>query len=189
MHYNLASPCFPEEDTRVRPNGSPGELEARRVLAIRVLEEGRSTAEVASLVGCHRTSVGRWRDAFARQGSGGLKAKPIPGRPAKLTPRQTRRLVAVLLKGAMARGYRTDLWTTRRIADVIHEEFAVRYHRNHVGRLMHRLNWSPQKPDRRALERNEENIERWKREEWPRIKKGPHGWAPTSYSSTNRGSC
>ena len=53
------------------------------------------------------------------------------------------------------------------------------YHRDHVGRLMHRLNWSPQKPETRAVERDEEAIERWKRKDWPRVKKTLAGWVPT----------
>jgi transposase len=100
-----------------------------------------------------------------------------------------RRLVRILLKGALARGYQTELWTTARIAEVIDEVFGVQYHRDHVGRLMHRLGWSSQKPERRALERDDERIERWKRAEWPRVKKTPSGWVPTSSSSTNPGSC
>ena len=79
----------------------------------------------------------------------------------------------------MAHGYRTELWTTARIAELIEREFGVTYHRDHVGRLMHNLGWSHQKPKRRALERNENNIEQWKRKEWPRVKKTPLGWAPT----------
>jgi transposase len=131
----------------------------------------------------------RWRDAFDRHGDVGLKAKPASGRPPKLAHRQRKRLIAILVKGAMECGYSTDLWTTQRIADVIEKEFRVHYHRDHVGRLMHSLGWSHQKPERRALERKEEKIERWKRKEWPRIKKGRRGWAPTSSLSTNRDLC
>ena len=94
----------------------------------------------------------------------------------------------LLLRGARAHGHATDLWTTARVARVIFREFRVRYHRAHVGRLLHGLGWSVQKPERRALERNEERIEHWKREIWPRIKKKRRGWAPTSSSSTSRGS-
>src|SRR2546427_9115545 len=70
--------------------------------------------------------------------------------PLKLGPRQRRRLVKLLLKGPQAHGYRTQLWTTARIAEVIRREFGVHYHRDHVGRLMHSLKWSPQKPETRA---------------------------------------
>ena len=92
---------------------------------------------------------------------------------------QRRRLVRLLLKGPQAHGYRTQLWTTARIAELIRREFGVDYHRDHVGRLMHSLYWSPQKPETRAVERNEEAIERWKRQDWPRVKKTLRGWAPT----------
>lgn len=172
----------------MRPHGSPKQLEARRVRAIALVNEGRSLSEVARMVGSHASSVMRWRDAARRGGSAALKSKPAPGRPRKLTQRQTKRLVKLLLKGATAFGHSTELWTTRRIADLIEKEFGVSYHRDHVGRLLHRLDWSYQKPDRRALERDEQEIERWKREEWPRIKKGLYGWAPPSCLSTNRDS-
>jgi transposase len=99
-----------------------------------------------------------------------------------LTSIQQRRLVRLLLEGPLAQGYRTDLWTTARIAEVIQKAFAVRYHPDHVGRLMHKLGWTPQKPESRALQRDEEAVARWKRQEWPRIKKTPRGWAPTSSS-------
>jgi len=59
------------------------------------------------------------------------------------------------------------------------EEFGVHYHPHHIGRLMHRFHWSHQKPERRAIEQDEPDVERWKRQEWPRIKKKPLGWAPT----------
>lgn len=173
----------------MRPKGSPKDLEARRIRAMKLLREGRSLSEVARMVGCHASAVMRWRDAAKRGGVAALRAKPVPGRPPKVTETQLDKLVRILLKGALARGYRTDVWTTQRIAQVIQATFGVLYHRDHVGRLMHRLNWSCQKPERRALERNEDRIQRWKDEEWPRIKKGLRTWAPTSSSSTNPGSC
>ena len=96
-----------------------------------------------------------------------------PGRPSKLSTRERRRLVKLLQRGARAHGYATDLWTTQRVARVIFREFRVRYHRAHVGRVLHSLGWTVQKPERRALERDEERIARWKQETWPSIKKKP----------------
>jgi transposase len=89
----------------------------------------------------------------------------------------------------LAHGYKTNLWTTARISELISREFGISYHRDHVGRLMHSLGWSHQKPETRAAERDEEAIDRWKREDWPRVKKTLRGWAPTSSSPMNRGSC
>jgi transposase len=80
------------------------------------------------------------------------------------------------------------LWTTSRIAALIEKQFHVTYHRDHVGRLMHSLNWSHQKPERRAIERDERAIDRWKRKTWPRVKKTPQGWVPTSSLPTKRAS-
>lgn len=130
----------------------------------------------------------RWRNAVRAEGAQGLKVRLSPGRPPKLTSAQRRRLERLLLAGPPACGYRTDLWTTARIAAVIRREFRVRYHPDHVGRLLHRWGWSPQKPERRARERDEKGIARWIAREWPRVKQTPRGWAPTSFSSTNPGS-
>ena len=173
----------------MRPKGSADELEARRRLGMSMVDRGLTLYRVGKLLGCPPMTVKRWRDAVRKRGELGLKAQPIPGRPPRLSSRDMKRLVALLVKGPMARGYSTDVWTTQRIADVIKEVFHVRYHRDHVGRLLHRLDWSYQKPERRALQRNEEKIEHWAKEEWPRIKKGPKTWAPTSSSSMNRASC
>jgi len=169
----------------MRPLGSAEELERRRHRAMTLVREGFSLNEAARRLGCNASSVMRWRDAFHRGGKQALKPRPTPGRPSRLTGRQKARLIRYLLDGSMSHGYRTDLWTTLRIAGLIQAKFAVHYHRDHVGRLLHSLGWSCQKPARRALQRNEEAIEAWKRRDWRRVKKTPRGWAPISLSSTN----
>jgi transposase len=95
----------------------------------------------------------------------------------------------LLLKGPLAHGYRTNLWTTTRMAEVIEREYGVNYHRDHVGRLMHSLGWTHQRPETRALERDEEAIQRWKRKDWPRVKETLLGWASISSSPTSPDSC
>ena len=157
----------------MRPHGSPQELEGRRRRAVKMLGQGASITEVARRIGCSHSSVILWRDILRRGGAEGLRAKPASGRPPKLSPRQFESLPKLLLKGALAWGYRTDLWTTTRIAQLIYRKFHVQYHRAHVSRLLAGLNWSCQKPERRALERNEKAIEEWKRRRWPGIKKNP----------------
>jgi len=157
----------------MRPHGSPAALENRRLRAMELLKQKLPITEVARKLGCSHSSVILWRDTLRRRGQGGLKAKPIPGRPGKLNRRQFKKLPALLLRGAMAFGYGTDLWTTRRIAEVIKREFRVRFHRSHVGRLLTAMGWSCQKPERRALERDEEQIAHWKRYRWAAIKKKP----------------
>lgn len=157
----------------MRPFGSPEELERRRLRALALLEEGLMPSEVARRVGVDRRSVRRWRAAARKHGEAGVRARAAPGRPSKLTPRHKRRLEDLLLKGPLATGFDTDLWTCPRVAELIKQRFGIDYHVDHVGRLLHELGWSPQKPARRALERDEKEIRRWVREDWPRVKKTP----------------
>ena len=103
----------------MRPKGTAEQLEARRWRALRLLARGLSLNAVGRRLGCAASSVQRWRDARARGGRAALKVRSAPGRPSRLTTRQQQRLVRILLRGAMAYGYRTELWPTQRIADVI----------------------------------------------------------------------
>ena len=172
----------------MRLRGPAEFLEARRRRALSLLDEGRSLNQVARLIGCAPCSVMRWRNMRRRGGEKALKVRSSPGRPPKLSPARCRLLLALLLRGAMACGYPTQLWTTARIAEMIRRRFRVVYDRDHVGRLMHRLDWSHQKPQKRALERDDRKIRRFLREDWPRVKKTPVGWVPTSSLSTSRAS-
>jgi transposase len=172
----------------MRPTGGATVLEARRRRALALLKQDVSLHDVARRIGCAPSSVMRWRDAVAEQGPAGFMVHASPGRPPKLTVGQQRRLVKVLLAGPLKAGYATDLWTTPRIAELIRARFKIAYHPDHVGRLLHHLGWTPQKPERRALQRDEAAITQWKAREWPRVKKTPRGWGPTSSSSTNRAS-
>ena len=172
----------------MRPKGSAEVLVRRRRRALALLDKGLSLNEVARRMDCQASSVMRWRDTRERVGEKVFEVGASPGRPARLTPAQKRRLLRLLLKGPVAHGHTTDLWTCNRIARLIRREFRVRYHRNHVARLLRQLGWSYQKPERRALERDDEVIDRWKRKNWPRVKKTLRGWVPTSSSSTSRAS-
>jgi len=97
-------------------------------------------------------------------------ARPRPGRPGKLTPDQLRLIPDFLTHGAEAYGFPGKVWTTTRIAKVIKEEFGISYHKAHVARLLQRLHWTPQSPVIRALQRDEDEIERWRKFVWPQLK-------------------
>jgi transposase len=155
----------------MRPSGSPEELQRRRLRAVELLEEGYEPVEVARIVGVDRRSVRRWKSAYRKKGVASLVAHAASGRPPKLGPAQTRQLERELLRGAQAAGFATDLWTCPRVEWLIEQRFGVRYHVDHVCRLLHNLGWSPQKPARRALERDEDRIQRWVKHDWPAIKK------------------
>ena len=159
----------------MRPHGSPEELERRRLRAIELLKEGLPPVEVARRVGVDRRSVRRWNASYRQGGRKALRRQPAPGRPPKLDPGTKEQLEEMLLAGAKAAGFATDLWTCPRVAEAIAARFAVQYHPGHVGRLLRALGWSPQKPQRRAIERNEERVQAWIKQEWPRVKKTPRG--------------
>jgi transposase len=101
-----------------------------------------------------------------------LRAKSIPGRPSYLAEAEKEHLAQVLLQGARAAGYRSELWTRERIATVIWCQFRVRYHPHAIWRLLRTMGWSCQKPERRAWQRDEAAIVHWRRYRWPHIKKG-----------------
>lgn len=155
----------------MRPWGSPRELEQRRLRALGLLAQGLGPVEVARQLGVDRRSVRRWRSAERRSGREALRARLASGRPPKLSATGHKRLVAQLLRGAKQAGFETDLWTCPRVAQVIESKFGVRYHVDHVCRLLHSLGFTPQKPARRAAERDEQAIRQWVQHEWPVIKK------------------
>lgn len=122
-------------------------------------------------MGASSSSVSRWNAALRKRGPDGIRAKPHPGRKPRLSKADKRRLVSLLKKGPLAAGYPNDLWTCRRVADLIGKTFNVRYDPDHVWKILHALGWSSQKPEHRARERDEAAIARWRTGAWPRLKK------------------
>lgn len=146
-------------------------MQRKRERAIELLHQGVTQAEVALMLEVDARSVRRWKRASRTGGKAALQAVPASGRPPKLTDRQRQQLEKQLLRGAQAAGFATDLWTCPRVAEHIERRFGVHYHVDHVGRLLHALNWSPQKPTRKAVERDEEGIRQWVKQVGPAIKK------------------
>ena len=157
----------------MRPPGSAQALERRRREAIALLKRGYQPVEIARRLRVDRRSVRRWKAAYLNGGAKALTARPVPGRPPKLDARAKAKLERMLLRGAEAAGFATDLWTCPRVAEVIRREFGVRYHVDHLGRLLRAMGWSPQKPERRARERDEAAIQGWVKQTWRRVKKTP----------------
>jgi transposase len=170
----------------MRPHGSPTELEQRRFRALELLRQGLEPHVVAERLGVDRRSVRRWKRAYRRQGKAGLKAQPASGRPPKLTAGQRRSVVVWILQGAEACGFPTALWTCRRIAQLIRQRFHVVYHPDHIGRLLRSCGLTPQRPQLRAQERNDQRIRRWIQGEWSRAKKNFPASGPASSASTKR---
>jgi len=157
----------------MRPKGTAQELERRRLRGMALLKQGHSGSQVARMLGVTSGAVSQWKKAYLWGGAGALRAIPHPGPTPKLTEAQQRRLERLLLKGARWHGFATELWTLPRIAEVILTRFGVVYEPSGVWRLLRRMGWSSQKPERRARERDDAEVAWWRRRDWPHIKKRP----------------
>ena len=127
----------------MRPHGTQDALERRRRKAVALKEQGLRTCEIARRLRTTDRSVRRWLQEQAQGGQAALAAKPVPGRPPKLSARQRRGLVHCLLRGASHYGFGTDLWTCPRIARLIQERYGVPYHVDAIPRVMAGLGFSP----------------------------------------------
>ncbi len=157
----------------MRTKGSAEALEMRRRIGGKLLQEGKGIREVSRWLGVSPSTVFRWKQALKTHGPEALRAKPHPGRSPKLTAAQKQELESLLLEGARAAGFPTDLWTLERVAQVIERAFGVRYHPRYVWHILTAMGWSAQKPARRARERDEEAIAAWRKEGWAKVKKSP----------------
>lgn len=156
----------------MRTHGSALSLERRRRKAVALVEDDRLTAaQAAARVGASTRSVERWCKTFREQGAEALAAVPHAGRKAFLSDAQKEQLCVWLLEGARRHGFPNDLWTSGRIRQLIAQKFGVEYHREHMPKLLQRLQFSRQKPKRQSSERDEAAIEAWGARDWPRIKK------------------
>jgi transposase len=145
--------------------------EWRRLRAWQLKQEGWHQSDIADTLGVAEETISRWLARTRVGGPEALRARSSPGHPPKLSSDQTRLIPEFLSHGAEAYGFRGEAWTCARVAKVIFEEFGVRYHKNHVGRLLKELQWTPQTPVTRAIQRDEEAIRRWRVEAWPRLQR------------------
>jgi transposase len=146
--------------------------EARRLQAWRLKQKGWSQRQIAEALGVSEGAVSQWMQRAREAGPDALRHRSPPGASRRLSAEQLARLPELLRQGPITYGFRGDLWTRSRIAAVIRLEFGVTYHPGHVSRLCRVLRWSPQKPARRARQRDEAAIAHWREETWPALKRG-----------------
>lgn len=147
--------------------------EGRRLRAWELHGQGWTQRRIAQALGVAPAAVSQWLKRGTDHGVAALRAHPPPGRPAQLAPEQLAQLPDLLAQGAEAFGFRGAVWTRRRVAQLIAQHFGIHYHPRHVGRLLARIGWTPQKPIVRASQRDEAAIAAWQQERWPAIKKKP----------------
>jgi transposase len=149
------------------------EVTKRRVRAGRMLQRGMAPAEIAERVGVARQTVYTWKQVLDEGGIDALRESRRTGPPSQLDEAALARLRDVLLDSPTAHGFGTELWTLKRVRKIIQRVFGVRHSEVHVWRLLGQLGFSSQKPEKRALERDEGAIRAWKRRTWPTLKKKP----------------
>ena len=149
--------------------------EERRKRAWDLKEQGWQQKDIAVALGVSKGAVSQWMKRGREGGRDALKAHPPQGVKPKLAVEQKAQIPALLAKGAESYGFRGDVWTARRVTEVIARTFGVRYHRDHVGRLLREAGWSRQQPIERATQRNEEALKEWSLQRWPAIKKSRRG--------------
>ncbi|WP_074654974.1 winged helix-turn-helix domain-containing protein [Haloarcula vallismortis] len=157
-----------------RPEGSKEELEARRKQAVRLLNRtDMAVSDVAEVEGVTERAVYNWKRKYEQEGTEGLDAKPSGGgRQPELPDEKLPELEELLLEGAEAHGFEGDLWTLPRVARLLEEEFDVDVTPRTAGNYLDKLDWSNQRPQRRAVKRDPDEIAQW-REEWEYRQKKP----------------
>ena len=156
--------------------------ECRRFRALALKREGWTHEEVAEALDVSKAAVSKWMKQVADQGEVGLRAKSRAGATAKLTDIELPSVPELLADGAESYGFRGEVWTCQRVAQVINWEFGVKYHRGHVARLLKTLGWTPQRPAVRATQQDEKEVARWRSEVWPSLKKR-HGTSDANWSA------
>lgn len=146
------------------------EATRKRVRAGRLMLAGKTPAEAAHAVGVARQTAYTWKARLDEGGIDALRAM-ARGRPAQLVACQLDGLRVALLQGALAHGFGTELWTLKRVRVLIERLYGITFSEVHVWRLLGAMGFSSQKPERRAIERNEAAVQEWKRKTWPALKK------------------
>lgn len=147
--------------------------EGRRLRAWDLYQAGWRQRDIAAALGVSEGAVSQWLTRAVRDGRDALRHRKGGGPKPRLTAAQLAQLPRLLAAGAEAYGFRGDVWTRRRVAHVIAVEFGVHYHAGHISRVLQAINWSRQKPMKRATQRDEIAIRFWQEERFPELKKAP----------------
>lgn len=163
-------------------------LETLRLRAVDRVEQGADPRQVARALGLHKHTVYGWVATAREQGREALRAKAIAGRPSKLTEAQTRKVYEVVV-GKDPRQLQFDfaLWTRELVRVFIRREFGVELSASAVGRLLHRLGLSPQRPLWRAWQADPAKVQAWKQSEYPAIAKEAKKAGGTIYFADEAG--
>ncbi len=155
----------------INSKNSTDAKEFRRFRAVELFESGVKAIRIAEMLGVTRGAVSQWLKIYRENGKSALAHKKYCKNPCRLSQEQQGKLVEMLNEGAEKHGYQGQIWTQARVASLIMKKFGIKYHFNHIGKLLKKLGWSWQKPVHRASQRNEDEAHEWCEKRWPEIKK------------------
>ena len=147
--------------------------EGGRRRAWELKEQGWKQHDIAAALGVTPGAVSQWLSRARQQGVEALRRHPAASPTPRLSAEQRAQIPGLIARGAEAYGFRGQIWTCKRVAEVIRRTFGVTYHPAHVNRLLHGLHHSVQQPQTRATQRNEASIAAWWQERWPALEKKP----------------
>jgi len=162
-------------------------LEHYRFRAVELCKEGKSIGEISHFFGVHRGSVSRWITVYKREGKKALKRRVAPGPARKLSKEEMKHIIKLLRADAMEFGFDTPLWTCKRLQQLILQETGKRLHTTNVMRWLKQWGFTNQKPERRAMQRDDAAVKRWLKEEWPKIQKHAKRWQAMLYFQDESG--
>lgn len=145
-------------------------LEHIRLQAVREIRAGESPEVLARRLGFCRQIVYRWLQRARGRGLATLRRHPAPGAQPKLAPQRIRTVKQWVTQPASRFSFISDLWTVARLRTVIRRQFHITFSSSGLWRFLRREGLSPQRPLKRALERDETAIRRWVQREYPRIR-------------------
>jgi len=145
--------------------------EFRRKRAIDLLKKGWKQDQIAEALGVSQGAISQWKSRYEKEGSGCWRDKTIPGAPSRLGSKEERLLGVIITKGAQAYGFQGDFWTHKRVSRVIKEEFNEELSPKQCGRILRKLNFTRQKPQKRSYYQNQEKVDYWKEQQLPALKK------------------
>jgi len=175
---------MPDADGRSFPHEV---LEHYRYRAIQLYKEGQPVNDIAHFFGVHRGSVSRWITIKKRNGKKALQRKKALGPAFKLTSEEMQTMIQLLRENAITHGFETPLWTCKRLQQTIQDHTGKKLHATNIMRWLKRWGFSNQTPERRAMQRDDETVKRWLKEEWPKIKEHARRWQAMLYFQDESG--
>lgn len=156
-------------------------LEHLRIQAIRLWKKGKTVEEISDFFGVTLGAIYKWIKIYKLKGLKALKRRKAPGAMPKLSKEELKKLLKVLTKSPDEYGYGTQLWDCKKVGKIIQDKFNKKIHNTNIWRLLKKLGFSYQKPEKIALQKDSKKVKMWIKQEWPKIKEHARRWQAIVY--------